>query len=151
MLRAVVATDVLAAHVTLDRKNKQVKLFIPKSKRDQQAKGVYRTLQCCGQAECPRSCSWQLAVLVTGRFVGKAEGPLFPDNEGRKVSKFDLVKSWQDNLQKGMSGHSARGSGAIVHTRAGMDLANVSFTGRWKSSAVFRYVSDALERQNRPW
>ena len=83
--------------------------------------------------------------LVMVRLAGKPEGPLFPDSGGRKVSKFHLVKSWQDNLQKGMSGHSARRSGAMMHTRAGMDLASVSFTGRWKSSAVFRYVSDALE------
>ena len=62
MLRAVEAADVLATHETLDWKTKQVKLLIPRSKKDQQAKGVFRTLQCCGQTECLRSCPWQLAV-----------------------------------------------------------------------------------------
>eukprot|EP00435_Cladocopium_sp_Y103_P028638 s2894_g7.t1 len=145
MLRAVEAADVLVKHVALDWGSKQVKLCIPKSKKDQEAKGVHRTLQCCMQADCQRSCPWQLAVLATSKSRGVADEPLFPDADGGKVSKPNLVKAWQVHLHPEMTGHSARRSGAMMHTRAGMDLTSVSFIGRWKSSAVFRYVSDALE------
>ena len=38
--------------------------FIPKSKTDQQAKGAWRTLQCCGDKQCDVLCPWNLAVTA---------------------------------------------------------------------------------------
>lgn len=49
MLRAVEATALEVGHVATDRHRKLVRLFIPKSKMDQKAKGVTRCLTCCGQ------------------------------------------------------------------------------------------------------
>ena len=44
-----------------------------------------------------------------------------------------------------MSGHSARRSGAMMYTRLGIDIQTVGFMGRWRSSAVFRYVEEATK------
>eukprot|EP00435_Cladocopium_sp_Y103_P018952 s4633_g4.t1 len=145
MLRVAEAADVLVGHVRLNWQNKEVKLIIPRSKKDQEAKGVTRTLTCCGQGDCRRDCPWQLAVLATSRASNNAEDPLFGNVNGNKVPKQALVKAWQNHLNPAMSGHSARRSGAMLYTRAGLDVATISFLGRWKSSAVFRYISDALE------
>lgn len=59
MLRAAEAAIVKAKHVALDWKKREVKLFIPKSKTDQQAQGAWRTLQCCRSATCSARGIWQ--------------------------------------------------------------------------------------------
>lgn len=71
--------------------------------------------------------------------------PLFPTYTGAQVSKEQLVRAWQNNLNPRMSGHSARRSGAMMYTRKGLGIYDISFLGRWKSSAVLRYIEDALE------
>ena len=71
---------------------------------------------------------------------------------GSQVSKDQLVRAWQNNLNPRMSGHSARRSGAMMYTRKGLGIYDISFLGRWKSSAVLRYIEGALEATplNRP-
>lgn len=71
--------------------------------------------------------------------------PLFPTYTGAQVSKEQLVRAWQNNLNPRMSGHSARRSGAMMYTRKGLGIYDISFLGRWKSSAVLGYIEDALE------
>ena len=61
------------------------------------------------------------------------------------MSRFHLVKSWTDSINPKMSGHSARRSGAMFYTRQGLGLSDIMFLGRWKSSAVFRYMEEAME------
>ena len=112
MLRAIEASNVDINHVSLDEKTKVVKLRMPKSKTDQRALGVTRTMQCCGMTPCKRKCPFDLAVKIL---------------DGNPVT-----------------GHSARRFGAMMWTREGLSVADISFLGRWKSSAVFRYIEDAL-------
>ena len=45
----------------------------------------------------------------------------------------------------GVSGHSARRSGAMMYARGGMSVQEIAYLGRWKSSAIFRYVEQALQ------
>ena len=56
-----------------------------------------------------------------------------------------MVRNWQKFLAKDMGGHSARRSGAMAHARAGMGVTSISYLGRWRSTAVFRYVEEALQ------
>lgn len=143
MLRAAEAAVVKAGCVEILLAPKEVKLWIPKSKI-QGAKGVTRTLQCCGTSPCTRSCPWALGVTIMAERTGREE-PLFPTASGKRVSKEQLVRAWQTKIDKEMSGHSARRSGAMMYTRAGLSVYDISVMGRWKSSAVLRYIEDALQ------
>ena len=132
-------------HLALDPTNKVVALTIPKSKMDQVAKGVKRSLSCCGLKPCATTCPWRISVRVKTRLAGKNEDdPLIADVLGNKVSRYHLVKSWTESLDPKMSGHSARRSGAMFYTRQGLNLTDIMFLGRWKSSAVFRYMEEAM-------
>ena len=70
---------------------------------------------------------------------------MFPSKNGSTVTKLNMVESWKQGLVPKISGHSARRSGAMYYTRAHMALADISYLGRWKSSAVLRYIEDALQ------
>ena len=50
---------------------------------------------------------------------------MFPDYEGRTVSKLQMVTAWTKHLDPGMTGHSARRSGAMLYTRMGLDVQTV--------------------------
>ncbi len=154
MLRSVEAAEVLTSHVKLDKNEKTVRLFIPKSKMDQAEKGVYRTLGCCGCQPCAFACTWRIANLAlkeVAQLKRNSEGALFPCCSGNKVSQFHLIKAWQENLDSELTGHSARRTGAMHYTRAGLSVPEISFLGRWKSSAVFRYVEEALQELPANW
>ena len=72
------------------------------------------------------------------------ETPLFPDSQGKPVTKFHMVTAWTKHVDEEMSGHSARRSGAMRYARQGMSVQSIQFLGRWKSSAVFRYIEEAM-------
>ena len=129
MLRAAEAAKVLVRHVSLKHSPRHVTLFIPVSKMDQKAKGVSRTLQCCGLKECHRWCAWGLALktLAARHKTGKPGDALFPLVNGRKPKKSGMVRNWQKFLSKEMGGHSARRSGAMAHARAGMSVTCISY------------------------
>ena len=44
-----------------------------------------------------------------------------------------------------MTGHSGRRSGAMWYARLGLPIHEIGTLGRWKSSAVFRYIEEALQ------
>lgn len=146
MLRAAEAAKVLVKHVAIKHSPRHVTLLIPFSKMDQKGKGVSRTLQCCGLRECHRWCAWGLALKTLALHkTGKPQDPLFPLVNGKKAKKSCLVRNWQKFLDGEMGGHSARRSGAMAHARAGMSVTCISYLGRWRSSAVLRYVEEALQ------
>ena len=145
MLRAIEAAQVMAKHVDIDFKTKNVKLYIAKSKTDQKAAGVWRTLACCGKDPCNRACPFALAVKALNE-VNSKDGncTLFPDAEGKAVSKIHMVAAWTKYVDEKATGHSARRSGAMAYAREGTSIHHIQFLGRWKSSAVFRYIEDAM-------
>ena len=146
MLRAIEATSLLVGHVKLDRERCVVRLFIPKSKMDQKALGVTRCLACCGKEECDPLCPWAVALLALSKLrVLKPSAPLFPSIHDKKLSQYNLVKSWALKLDGSITGHSARRSGAMRYARLGWNIQDIAFLGRWKSSAVFRYIEQALQ------
>ena len=146
MLRAVEATALEVGHVVIDRHQKLVRLFIPRSKTDQKAKGVTRCLSCCRQKTCDTTCPWALATMALAKLKDlNPSAPLFPANCGKRLSQYSLVRSWAGELDGSITGHSARRSGAMMYARRNWHIQDISFLGRWKSSAVFRYVEQALE------
>ena len=149
MLRAAEATKVKVKHVRLDHLTKTVSLIIPYSKTDQRGKGVTRTLTCmCWEGTCGRWCAWGLAIRSLAEHTdGSGEAPLFKGvlkSGKRGVSKAQMVRGWSRDVTEEITGHSARRSGAMHYTREGLDIATIGFLGRWKSSAVLRYVEEAL-------
>ena len=148
MLRAAEAVKTRVGHVKVDEERRSVGLFIPSSKTDQRGRGVKRTLVCKCQPEgCSRWCAWYVTKLcLAGRGEDQAEQCLFKPAKGnRNPGKAQMVKAWAKHVDSRISGHSARRSGAMHYTREGMDVAGIMFLGRWKSSAVFRYVEEAME------
>ena len=133
-------------HVKISHNPRTVSLFIPKSKTDQRERGVSRTLKCNCTADCDVFCAWGLALKLLASLESNDPTKIvFPDNRDVKMKKSAMVRSWQKYLNNEMSGHSARRSGAMGHARRGMSVTNISFLGRWKSAAVFRYVEEALQ------
>ena len=116
MLRATEAAEIRIQDVELKHSPRRVSLNIGKSKMDQAGKGIKRTLRCCGETPCLQLCPWSLAMRALADHV---------NGDGR--------------------GHSARRSGAMFYTRQGLGIHEISVLGRWKSSAVFRYIEEALE------
>lgn len=76
---------------------------------------------------------------------GKAEDYLFAVMSGAKRGRAHTAKCWSKELHQDLTGHSARRSGAMFYTRKGMDIQDISFLGRWRSSAVFRYMEEAMQ------
>eukprot|EP00438_Fugacium_kawagutii_P030047 Skav201343 [mRNA] locus=scaffold1389:351053:352966:+ [translate_table: standard] len=145
MLRSTEAAGVKKGHVKINGEKKEVSLLIPVSKTDQRAAGTRRTLKCCGLQVCSRYCPFDLAQkCVTELPQVNPDEPMFPDFEGRAMTRLQLIAAWAGKLDQHMSGHSARRSGAMYYTRQNMSIETLSFLGRWRSSAVFRYVEEAL-------
>ena len=145
MFRAIEAAQISAKDVIVILEERVVKHFIPKSKTDQRCLGTWRTLKCCGRPSCDRLCPFSLAVdALNDMKCNDGKAPLFPDEKGNRVSKVHMVTAWAHALDPEMSGHSARRSGAMAYARAGVSVHYIQFLGRWKSSAVFRYIEEAM-------
>ena len=146
MLRSIEVVNVKTKHVQILWKERMIRLTIPKSKMDQAAKGQVRTLGCCGESQCRRSCAWSIGVGLMSEAPSEPEASLFPRNDGKCLSRIQLVLLWQKFLDARATGHSGRRSGAMMYARQGLPLFDIAFLGRWKSSAVMRYMTEALEQ-----
>ena len=98
-----------------------------------------------GQAHVKGACAWWLAVQALSESGAAEDGPLFPTTEGKPCSRLQLAASWQKEINGEMTGHSGRRSGAMMYARSGLQLFDIAFLGRWKSSAVMRYIEEAME------
>eukprot|EP00435_Cladocopium_sp_Y103_P039845 s3229_g10.t1 len=146
MLRCVELVHMKVSDLKLDFHTKMVTVCIRKSKTDQAALGVKRTLKCCGAEVCTRLCPWGLAVRILADLPNARDTtPLFPDHKGMSVQKVKMIKSWIEQVDDGVTGHSGRRSGAMWYARRGMPIHEIGMLGRWKSSAVFRYIEEALQ------
>ena len=148
MLRACEATELWMSDVEINFEGKKVGLLIRKSKTDQAAKGVKRTLACNGRQTCTRECPFSLAIRVLAeRPNGKPGDYLFGLTVGAKRNRTHTAKCWAKVLHRDITGHSARRSGAMYYTRRGLDIQDISLLGRWRSSAVFRYMEEAMQER----
>ena len=96
--------------------------------------------------KCIRLCPWNLALRVLADHYGIDEhAPLFPDKDGKLVPKIKIIKAWMEHIDPEITGHSGRRSGAMWYARRGLPVHEIGLLGRWKSSAVFRYIEEALQ------
>ena len=148
MLRACEVAELRMGDLAVDCDSKTVALTVRKSKTDQAARGTKRTLSCCGRQNCTRECPFSLAIRVLAdRPNGKMKDPLFSTRGKPKRNRTHTSRCWAKELHKDLTGHSARRSGAMFYTRQGMDIQDISFLGRWRSSAVFRYMEEAMQER----
>eukprot|EP00438_Fugacium_kawagutii_P024314 Skav231059 [mRNA] locus=scaffold768:41744:47030:+ [translate_table: standard] len=149
MLREVELSKVQWKHVTHSAAQKQVRLFIPHSKMDQQGLGVSRTLQCCGEQPCWKGCVWwlwsELQQLRAGRVAEERCPWMFPNGRGGQASKHEMVSSWKQASPVPVAGHLARTSSAMAYVRRGLSIQELAFLGRWKSTVVLTYAEEALQ------
>ena len=146
MLRSGEVTDVKVNNLKFDQDRRSVTLTLDKSKMDQVGLGIRRTLKCCGRNPCEVTCPWRICHTLAKNQSDQKNGKRFliADHGRQRISRQSLVKAWCERLDPDMSGHSARRSGAMYYARKGMATSEIAFLGRWKSSAVFRYVEEAL-------
>ena len=146
MLREIELRECQVGDILLDQEKRQVTLAIRKSKTDQAAMGTRRTLKCiCQPCTGGVGCVWTVANMVVKAAKGRdAAEPAFLTNEKVKTTKSTMVAAWNKLLMAGIKGHSPRRSGAMRYVRAGMQIQELAFLGRWKSVAVLRYAEEAL-------
>ena len=149
MLREIELRNMKLQHVELDKAKKQVSIFLPLSKCDQEGLGVKRTLACCNESPCNQLCPCSLAEWVLKRRSNAPqdqEAWLFPSKWNLPASKTGIIDSWRglfDNQD--ISGHSGRRSGAMMYVRRGLQIQELAFLGRWRSSVVLSYAQEALQ------
>ena len=146
MLREIELRECLIRDILLNENEKQVTLTIRKSKTDQSAAGTRRTLKCvCRPCTGGTECVWSIALLALKVARGRdPDEPLFITNQGDKTTKATMVAAWNKLLMDGIRGHSPRRSGAMRYVRAGLQIQELAFLGRWRSAAVLRYAEEAL-------
>ena len=146
MLREIELRECLIRDILLNEEEKQVTLTIRKSKTDQSAAGTRRTLKCvCQPCTGETECVWSMALLALKAGRGRdPDEPLFVTNQGNKTTKATMVAAWNKLLMSGIRGHSPRRSGAMRYVRAGLQIQELAFLGRWRSAAVLRYAEEAL-------
>ena len=147
MLREIEASACKWEHVQADAQSRRVSLYIPISKMDQGARGIKRTLQCCGQNPCMRFCAWNVWERMANESSStkQRKGWMFVDKMKKQLSKAKMIENWKEATKPTISGHSARRSGAMEHVRQGLQIQELAFLGRWKSAVVLTYANDALQ------
>lgn len=146
MLRSIELAAMRLGDVHVEFEKKTVTALIRKSKTEQKALGVKRTLTCCGMTTCIRMCPWKIALRLLADHDGLDEqAPLFPDTNGSLVPKVKIIKAWMEHIDPEITGHSGRRSGAMWYARRGLPVHEIGLLGRWRSSAVFRYIEEALQ------
>ena len=147
MLREIEIAALSTEDIVVDYVGKKVTLVWQFSKKDQEALGIKRTLQClCGQScsgECPFWVSTQLVNAVE-KFNG-TNSAIALTRSRATPNKDMIVKSWTRTFGMPVGGHSARRTGALSYIRAGWDVGQVAYLGRWSSNIILEYAKEALE------
>ena len=152
MLREVEASAIELGDVTFGEST--VCLRLPVSKVDWQAKGCSRTWNCLCSKDlpCPVHLLKEHIGFLKDVFPGK-DVPLFPTQDGEPCTKQGVVNTIRaavdgsgDSGNNGhwrYSGHTFRITGARLLCRLGLDPITIQLLGRWGSSAVLTYLSEA--------
>ena len=145
MLREVELAQLLKEHIAMNPLTKLVSLTLPVSKTDQMGKGTLRVLQCLCKNGCEPACPYKVTKnLVDGMERLKLDSP-FVTKDGKKATKAQIVKDWKSLYGNGVTGHSARRTGALRYIKCQWPLAQVAYLGRWRSSVIYDYAAEALE------
>ena len=133
---------------------------LPATKKDTEARGVTRTVECWCDLELPCVAHYMQHYLTRLRAFGQKKGidndalPLFPDPEGKALSKYqvntlirNVVKKYDASITEEAlnrySAHTFRITGARWYAKMGIDCTTIALHGRWSSSAVLSYLAEA--------
>ncbi len=152
MLREAELVELTPEDITLDMGKKLAKVTLRSSKMDQAGETVSRILQCsCGEMcssnkQCPYFVAWEIVTCCKAEELRPVKDKrwLVASPSGKRISKAGLIKKWQGMYGEEVSGHSARRSGALRYIRAGWQLAQVAFLGRWSSNVIYQYAQEEL-------
>ena len=147
MLRAFELTYIQAQHLEVDSANKTVSLKWTKSKGDQKASGLRRTLGCrCASVDCDALCPFKICVNLRDKLIALHPSATHLAWSGVRVvkDKSVIVKAWNAIFRIKVGGHSARRTGALRYIRSGWAIPQVAYLGRWKSDVIYQYAEEAL-------
>ena len=147
MLREIEIAAFSTEDILVDYVGRKVTLIWRESKKDPEAKGMRRTLQCLCGPTCANECPFKVTVELikaVENFNG-TESPIALTRRRQTPSKNLMVKAWTRTFKMTVGGHSARRTGALSYIRAGWDVGQVAYLGRWKSNIILEYAKEALE------
>ena len=146
MLREIEIAAFSTEDILVDYGGRKVTLIWRESKKDPEAKGMRRTLQCLCGPTCANECPFKVTVelLKAVENFNGTESPIALTRRRQTPSK-DMVKAWTRTFRMTVGGHSARRTGALSYIRAGWDVGQVAYLGRWKSNIILEYAKEALE------
>lgn len=126
---------------------------LPCSKTDLRALGHCRVHGCCcPDVSCPTAAMRRVVKVATdlANATGKDpnEAPLISNANGDFVEKVEMIAYFQAagrliGINKGITGHAPRVSGARRMARAGIELWQIQLFARWESAVILRYVREA--------
>ena len=146
MLREIELAAIRRKHIKLDFEHKRVTFVLPISKNDQEGFVVKRVLQClCDERVCRTSCPFYTSLRLVDRMVALGIDLACTSQKKSAATKAQLIADWRLLYGTKVSGHSARRTGALRYIRQGWAIAQVAYLGRWKSSVIYEYATEALE------
>ena len=160
MTREIELSGALQHEMSIHDNGKICTWLLPASKKDPEAAGVIRTVECmCSiTPHCPTH--YLQRYMKDLKEFGDRLGidsdalPLFPTPEGKALKKQEVVKMVRDIVSEYMpeaseeviarhSGHVFRITGARHYSHLGMDPLTIAIHGRWTSNAILTYLADA--------
>ena len=147
MMREIEIASLTAEDIKFEESTRMVTINWKESKKDAEGHGISRTLQCVCETGCDLRCPFAVleSLVNLAALRGNPGGHIASNRKGKPASKSDIVHDWRNLYGKGVTGHSARRSGALQYIRSGWPVAQVGFLGRWKSNVILEYAQEALE------
>ena len=157
MAREIELSGALQYEASANVEGDAITLTFPASKKDTEARGTTRTVDClCGKVPvCPSHyLSNYLRKLESWREFMEIEEdlmPLFPNPEGRSLNKDEVVRYIRNvvvsydhsaDLER-YTGHTFRITGARYYSDLGLDPITIGLHGRWSSNAIMTYLAEA--------
>ena len=144
MLREVELAAIELPHIQMDFESKCCTFTLPVSKVDQRGQSTKRMLQCLCSGVCSTSCPFHVALKLLDGMARLSTRFANVTKEGKRGTKGQLVRDWKIIYGKETTGHSARRTGALRYIKLGWSISQVAYLGRWSSSIIYQYASEAL-------
>ena len=147
MLREIEIAAINTEDFLIDHIGKRVTLVWRFSKKDQEASGIKRTLQCLCEGNCAGECPFKVTMDLIRAVEGfnGSNSPVALTRRKLAPTKDQMTKAWTRTFGQKVGGHSARRTGALTYIRAGWDVGQVAYLGRWSSNIILEYAKEALE------
>ena len=153
LLRESEIRSVKTEDVSFSGDKREVSLLLPRSKTDQEGRGVERNLKCACTSE-DRAVAWLCPTHACTRLVARARecgSPwLMGDASGARWRAGGWARALSEHLSpltpyesgRSWGGHSCRRGGAQFLARRGCPVGTIKWLGRWGSDAVLKYIEE---------